>query len=347
MKHRMETAVTGDGVATGPIRRGATWGRWTAFLARRLPADASPTAAEVAALLRSFLECSNGDDLLLIACRQFGVRRTRVEAPLPRGSAFLVEHGLGPQSRLFSDLAKLANLHIVSGIATSGRRRFSRAHELAHLFLFTLLEHHRVCVSFKHAMRDSPAGERFCSELASRLLLPEGLSPSLGRPAPAVGEADADTAALTFHDLRRLAARHRISLQALAVALHRHPSLDELEAAVAVMGLSPNARTGRQLALRLWIAACPTWGHVIANRRVARQGFASAADAFDTLAANDTLVVREELWVRVRSVRPTGPRGGRWIPDTLATQCAYTAVDVRGAGRELIAIWDWPRPSDG
>jgi hypothetical protein len=104
------------------------------------------------------------------------------------------------------------------------------------------------------------------------------------------------------------------------------------------MRVSPNRETGELTALRVWQIACPSWGFVIPNRRVIRQGFMMANDVYESAVSQSTEARVETLLVRTQNKESSRSGGNRWNEARLKTTCAYTPVDVRHEGRYLEAV---------
>lgn len=145
---------------------------------------------------------------------------------------------------------------------------------------------------------------------------------------------------LTYLHIRSLAQKHRITIRATIRALDRHPILDKAKTGISVFRYSSNQWTGIEKGLRLWNFARPSWGHVIKNQRVIKQGFEKASTIFENglnqniELANENLILKE----RLPENKPA------WRKSIIQTVCAYTPVDVKNEGRYLVAIWHWPKP---
>jgi hypothetical protein len=213
--------------------------------------------------------------------------------------------------------------------------------------------HSRVDENFRRKHKLVANREQFCNEFARMLLLRDekikqislALVEESWTPREREAARDVWTAGgprLTYQHIRALAARVSLSIRFVVSMLHRHSVLDEAACGVSIMRVSPNRETGELRALRVWQIACPSWGFIIPNRRVIRQGFSAASDIYDSVGSQNTEVRAETLFVRTKNTDSTILVQNRWSETRLKTNCAYTPVDVRDEGRYLVAIWSWP-----
>jgi hypothetical protein len=336
--------------------RDSTWQAWMAYLDHSVAASEDVSPSRAIELFRRFLRLppkASCRDILSAAAHELPIDTLYKEASVAPGSGRIrieTDYRLSWQEDRFV---------VELGRSSPQRTSFVRMHELAHAILYSFLNHPATDLRFKERYQHRLRRETFCNAFARDLLLPRGKTDwiSLRRADDALSQEDhaelgrleerarseglGSPPRLTFQHLRVLAGRLDVSIRCLISGLYRHSLLDEAACGLAVMRVSPNRVTGQQTALRIWQMARPSWGFVILNQRVARQGFLHADEVYKAGQPLDTELRMEELRVFSGSAREERPKTREQV---LATVCAYTPVDVQDEGRYLVAIWTWPRP---
>jgi len=326
----------------------SAWTAWFRAVDGSVKEGVVPGGAEAAVLVRSVLQLPSktSPTRLVSSVRQaFGIEEAdRESATGAQGWAkvFLSQPTLFAQEHVFQ---------VAAGSAPTSRRQLVLAHEIAHFFYACLEERANAASKPKkpYGTRTRQA-EQFCWDFAIELSCPleqqrkwtlaflrDMLTPKERMLADTLSSHGLDQ--LTYWHLRRLASQYYLSIRAVIRALDHHPILDEALMGIAVFREIPNQWTGRETGLRLWQYARPSWGHIISNKRAAKQGFTSAGDIFDESTDQHTIVVPESLhlWRRKSNER------AHWEMVRNKTACAYTTIDVKSEGRYLLAIWHWPR----
>jgi hypothetical protein len=245
------------------------------------------------------------------------------------------------------------------GSASPRRHSSLQIHELAHAILYSVLCHPLTADAFKRRYAHRLKRETFCNNFMRDLLLPKSKRDSitlqmadelLSASDRKVLRDSEDQAGLrgitslprlTFQHIRALAGRFDVSMRCLISGLYKHPLMDQAACGLVVMRMCANRVTGQQVGLRIWQMARTSWGFVILNQRVARQGFLNAADVCHGGRTGQTVFFNERLRVTLEGGGAGGHRNERV---ELPTVCAYTPVDVQQEGRYVVAIWSWLRP---
>jgi hypothetical protein len=331
--------------------RTSAWGQWMAFLDDALEFPANIQANQAVQLFRRFLGLHREalpSEIVAKAAKRMPLQFRSAEAVPPGTGKITIQPELG----LFWESDEFV---VELGRATKRRTEFIQIHELAHAILYSFLCHSRFSPNSKQLYGRLLTREQFCNEFARELLLPKHKIKNISLALVEKGWSDGERLTveglwgaggprLTYQHIRSMAARLAVSIRFVVSVLHRHKLLDEVACGIAIMRVSPNRETGELTALRIWQMACPSWGFVIPNRRVSRQGFMSASDVYGSAASQTTEVRSETLLVWKQSAELTvSETKKRWTKTRLMTNCAYTPVDVRDEGRYLVAVWSWPR----
>jgi hypothetical protein len=322
-----------------------------AFLDQALVPSATVESRHAVSLFRQFLQLRRNatvSEIVQITTRRLPVRFQRTQNAPPPGTGRIT---IQPEQGLFSE-----NDEFVVELGSASRRRteFLQIHELAHAILYSLMCHPLTSEDFRRSHELVANREQFCNQFARELLLRDDTIKhiSLAFAEEVWFEGDRQAAErvwaaegprLTYQHIRALAGRLALSIRFVISMLHRHHMMDEAACGMSIMRFSPNRETGVLSALRVWQIACPSWGFVIPNRRVIRQGFLAADEIYNGAVSQSTEVRMETLLVRTQNKESTPFGRKRWNEMRLRTACAYTPVDVRDEGRYLVAIWSWPK----
>jgi hypothetical protein len=320
------------------------WTRWLKYAELKWTNSAVPPGNVIAQELFSFLGLPRRcrPELLLETIQKhFQIRRSSAIAAPPG-------EGLG---RIAKDNTELPlsnrNFLIDAGKAAAPRSHFVLAHEIAH-FLFAgfasrLHGSDRPVACFdrtKVAERFcwSFALELFCSNAERRGWTREYVS-TLMRAKEATSVdimLKAGAPFLSYWHVKAIARRYGISIRATILALDRMPILDEVGCGAAILRHVPNQWTGREAGHRVWQYARPSWGHVLFNQRVSKQGFVQAARVYDRGENHVSELHTEHLLLKWRRAKASG-----WELRRFETPVVYTPIDVENEGRYIMAIWKW------
>jgi hypothetical protein len=328
---------------TATVNEMSAWAEWDSFLDHAVCMTSVPRGTAAVNLLRRFLNADQtpGTELLKLVRQQFEIERMvgrDIDGfPLP-GQGWV---------RIRRDVGSHRRTEVAVGAATPSRRRSVEAHEIAHLFYASLVE--RITDNPPdHRVRTEEA-ERFCWEFALEISCPhtarvqwtpEFLDSLLGtRDREAILQfCPKELSSLTFWHIRALAQRYGISMRMVIAALDRHPILDRIGFGISTFRRMSNPVTLKDVGLRVSQYARPSWGFLIPNQRVFKQGFLSAGSIFDRGENQWTVTVAERLCLK----NICGDRQVKWALRNIETTCAYTPIDVKSEGRYLLVIWPWP-----
>lgn len=264
-----------------------------------------------------------------------------------RSSNIALGQGTIQVSTYFGD-PRFAAIEYSLGRVHNGRDVSVIAHEFGHLFYASLVELSLPDDNHNHLAR-SAVTEKFCWDFSREFLLPdddvrqwnshwlnsllsdrenESLNQHRPQNAPSIG----------FVHLCAIAKRYHVSIRLVLTSLDRCPLLDEICVGIAIIAYRENQFMKNAPALRIRFAARPSWGHVIFNQRVLKQGFSQANDAYRFLGHMKN-TWRDEILL-LQNKCAMGPR--KWEVTEIRTVCEYAAIDVLQEGRYLVAIWQWP-----
>jgi hypothetical protein len=245
------------------------------------------------------------------------------------------------------------------------RLRFSRAHELAHIFLISLVDkgfeseiiNRNRLVSLKLGREL----ETLCNQIAAELIAPSTLFADktfreLERTLlqfikfknikfPRDGTEIVDGRPnFSLNLLSCLCLKMELSLPVILLRLHHSRILDSSETGFILSTEAFNVNTGRKLALRVNISSLPSWGYIPKNVRLANIGMNSAIDAFNTLTMKKRFRWNGCLNVTEKSSKNSYSEP-RWCPKkVLNTYGEHTVAGDTAKGRSIISSLNWPKP---
>lgn len=155
----------------------------------------------------------------------------------------------------------------INSQSSVSRKRFTLAHEIAHLLLDSV-------PAFRKAQGTDAALERACDAIAAELLIPTGVATNfvrgLGQPSP--------------ENLRRIAREYSVSLQTAAIRVHSDFKL--WKCCIGCWERQPRIRTAWFVGQRRWSSVEPD------------------AYALDLALASEDSVKVEEWWQKGPSAQP-------------------------------------------
>jgi len=189
------------------------------------------------------------------------------------------------------------------------RRRYTVAHEVAHLLLFSAAERSGLRLSRR-------LEESMCERFASMVLAPyERLAGYLRGSPPQP----------TLLWLQQAADEFRISHSALVIALGRHAW--ESHAGYVLAEMSGHRLRPRQVALRIAHAAAPSWLVLAREQRLASLGWAELAAWTTEQKPGTTRCARDEpITIRAAAGRGVASYSGRVLSEAIVVAGAYTAI---------------------
>jgi len=331
--------------------------QWMRYLSDYLPIDANPTPTFVAQLVFRYAQIPECIPVKLEILRQaFCISETTISGDhITAGEGILYSEKSDPEQTVIDQSWKPNPMKIAIGNSSPTRRRAIEMHEICHVILLSLLQHHKVSIAFKEKYSSTAASEQYCNLLANSLLLPKSIRNSwtakyilANRNRISIDHEEQVTLAdscLSFSDIVLLAKENKVSLRLTVQSLHHHPVLDEMQTGIAILRVAPNRYTGMQSGLRVWQSACPTWGYIILNQRATKQGFLYALTAYEQLQSGRSCLSQETITLN-NCMHPNKVNNSRkWSAVDLHTTCAYTAVDVKSEDRFLFVFWHWPSPA--
>lgn len=274
-----------------------------------------------------------------------------------------------PQLNTDAELHRDENRWIVKLPRTAHyRNRFSRAHEIAHIIVKSILDRdpnpNLFIADLLESRRATKRLESLCNRMAAEFIAPKWLfcantfvdlrklllniSTSEAELSRKTSQSSEDLLlpGFTLKMLFKLSGSLRVSLNALLPQLHHSRILDEAETGFILSEESFNPKSGGELGLRVKAVALPSWGFIPNHIRLSRIGLLSAIANLSRLRRRQTVWWEDTLFVRQKQGSGDSAAHARWKDGVQLKSCGEHAIDSTFLGNKvLITSFQWPSPT--